>query len=664
MACGCVFDVFNAISNFRGGPSRAEAHTWKETAIAHISSSESTTTTRDLITYSGSLGMYSSEAHAVSEGCPVAGSAMEHAGIVGHCSSEVQGLPQGCCAAESIAEYTASVDPMDRVQEMAEAAHRVLGGCPAAGSAMEHTGGAGRCGSEIHVVPQGCCAAGSVAEYSASVGPMDRAQEMAEVRVGRLPVEGRYYKLPHCLKDHYELPGGEKLGQGYSGSVVLARSRRTGAAYAVKSFKFVGEHAFDHDRLTRELGMYLTMDHPHIARLIAVYESETEISMVMECCEGGELLGRLRRKKVFTEEEAAQVTWQMLLAINYLHSEGVVHRDLKLENFIFEQENGHFLKLIDFGFSEFFPKSAVMKESMGTLHYVAPEVLEQSYSGGSCDMWSLGVIVFSLLAGRLPFGHRQSDVATHRAILRGRFVMQAAQWSHISATGRDFVKRLLVRGPCDRMTAEEAMRHPWLARYSGMGQSVLGGGLTSTPQTLATSEVAEAFLSFSRASRFQQACMQMMAWVLPAKERRLLRGTFLKMDTARKGVFRLPQIDWLLEENSVSKSDREAVRRALAVLDIDQDGDFHYSDFLAVMMARRLTERYCDVVEEVFWSLDVEGRGYLTEEGLWQMLGEEVSRSDLKHAFSALDVDRHNKIRLTDFVDYLCEELADASKPV
>merc|ERR1719265_1112560 len=170
---------------------------------------------------------------------------------------------------------------------------------------------------------------------------------------------------------------------------------RPGQRFAVKTLKIgTGVQNFlkkDHlQQLKGEVENYLSMDHPHIVRLYDVYESKSELHLVMECAGGGELFEHVTKKKRFSEYEASDALRQMLLALNYIHSHGIVHRDVKLENFIFDSKSSGHLKLIDFGFSKMWDQTSgeKMKQSLGTLAYAAPEVLNRSYTS-QCDLWSL-----------------------------------------------------------------------------------------------------------------------------------------------------------------------------------------------------------------------------------------------------------------------------------
>ncbi|CAE8696778.1 unnamed protein product, partial [Polarella glacialis] len=163
-------------------------------------------------------------------------------------------------------------------------------------------------------------------------------------------VSGRYHVLPKRLEDDYALTPTE-LGSGFNGSVLLARCRVSGEKVAVKPFKLFGIAPAQRRLLRNEAEIFLSMDYPQVARLKDVYQDEMELRLVSECLDGGELFDRLATRRTFTERDAASAAYQMLLAVNYVHGKGVVHRDIKLENFLFDKKDGDHLKLIDFGFS-------------------------------------------------------------------------------------------------------------------------------------------------------------------------------------------------------------------------------------------------------------------------------------------------------------------------
>merc|ERR1719453_364537 len=176
--------------------------------------------------------------------------------------------------------------------------------------------------------------------------------------------------------------------------------------------------------------------------------------------DGGELFDRVTEIKRFSERDCADTVWQMLLSLNYIHSHGIVHRDLKLENFLYEKKGGNHIKLIDFGFSKIWDSSLQMNVSCGTLSYVAPEVLDKNYTA-QCDLWSLGVIVFILLAGYMPFSG--AEAVQTRNISEGKYKMKPERWKNVSEDATKFVKALLEVDPKKRLTCQQALDNKWIA---------------------------------------------------------------------------------------------------------------------------------------------------------------------------------------------------------
>ena len=186
---------------------------------------------------------------------------------------------------------------------------------------------------------------------------------------------------------------GPVLGSGISGIVRLVKHRTTQVSYAVKCLDLA---LIDSDeglrQLKEEIYIMCQLDHPNIVRLEEVYESHSEIYLVQEVCKGGELFDRLDEQPDYhyTEAQCARLVKQMLSSVRYIHNKGIIHRDLKLENFLFsELEAGSELKMIDFGLSKHFTFGEVHHEAVGTPYTVAPEVIRGSYDE-RCDVWAIG----------------------------------------------------------------------------------------------------------------------------------------------------------------------------------------------------------------------------------------------------------------------------------
>ncbi|CAE8675259.1 unnamed protein product, partial [Polarella glacialis] len=265
----------------------------------------------------------------------------------------------------------------------------------------------------------------------------------------------------------YQLEPKVVLGTGMSGGVVLAVVKETGAHVAVKTItiELDEEDPTKLEQTKAEVQNQLLMDHPNICRLLEVYEEPGRLLMVMEKLNGPDLYEHLSNKGRYTERDAKDCVRQICSAVAYCHRNGVCHRDLKLENFCLEDKSDNArIKMIDFGLSEAIG-SLPMTDSCGTLYYVAPEVLKGRYNE-KCDAWSLGVLAYILLDGRAPFMGRD-DRATYKLIKSGVLNFPSNRWDNISKEARDFVTCLLQVNPSNRLSAEKALQHPWLATSVG-----------------------------------------------------------------------------------------------------------------------------------------------------------------------------------------------------
>ena len=183
--------------------------------------------------------------------------------------------------------------------------------------------------------------------------------------------------------------------------------------------------------------------------------------LVFRLCTGGELFERIASEEYFSERDAANITKQVLSAINYCHSRNIVHRDLKPENLLLDTggENPR-VTIIDFGTSGVFDPEKRMSQKFGTPYYIAPEVLKRNYDQ-KCDLWSCGVILYILLCGYPPF-NGANDKQIVASVLKGEFSLDEIEWNPISDGAKDLVKRLLTYDPAERISALDALNHSWI----------------------------------------------------------------------------------------------------------------------------------------------------------------------------------------------------------
>lgn len=260
------------------------------------------------------------------------------------------------------------------------------------------------------------------------------------------------------LSRDYELKAAEVLGSGMNGCVSKAIHRDSREPCAVKRLpKSLSAKS--------ELEANKRLQHKHIAKLIEFYEDESHITMMVELCSGGELFDHLDKNGAFPEANAARILRQVLLAVSYMHSQGFVHTDLKLENILYASEGEDSdVKLIDLGLCQRWSGSQFLCKKVGSPGYMAPEVIRGSYTN-KCDLFSIGVIAFTLLSDRTPFGMGEDADRVEERTVRGQYKFGPA-FKGVSDLAKNFIERLLTVDPRTRMSADEALQHPWLESYA------------------------------------------------------------------------------------------------------------------------------------------------------------------------------------------------------
>jgi len=230
-----------------------------------------------------------------------------------------------------------------------------------------------------------------------------------------------------------------------------------------------------------EIKVLKLLNHPNIIHLADTYETSEKIYMIMEVMKGGELFDYVVEKGTLSEEEASVLVRKITSAVAHMHSLNIIHRDLKPENLLLTS-NGPTaeVKLIDFGLAKVMSDSIQARSFLGTRGYLAPEMLQRHTYDKAIDIWALGVIVFVLLCGCLPFDDDSAKIESE-SDARMKFTLRFPRWaSNLSLPAKDLLQRLLAVDPKDRIHADQALRHPWV-----IGRAVTPNNYLQSPSILA-----------------------------------------------------------------------------------------------------------------------------------------------------------------------------------
>ncbi|XAR73961.1 Non-specific serine/threonine protein kinase [Bertholletia excelsa] len=472
-----------------------------------------------------------------------------------------------------------------------------------------------------------------LARRHGSVKPNEAAIPEGEEGEGGVAGLNKTFGFSKHFGGKYEL--GEEVGRGHFGYTCKAKFKKgeiKGREVAVKVIpKAKMTTAIAIEDVRREVKILRALTgHDNLVQFYDAYEDNESVYIVMELCEGGELLDRiLSRGGKYTEDDAKAVLIQILNVVSFFHLQGVVHRDLKPENFLFtsKDENSQ-LKAIDFGLSDFVKPDSKLNDIVGSAYYVAPEVLHRCYST-EADIWSIGVIAYILLCGSRPFWAR-TESGIFRSVLKADPSFDELPWPSLSSDAKDFVKRLLNKDPRKRMTAAQALSHPWIKNSNDI----------KVPLDILIFKLMKTYL---RSSALRKSALRALSKTLTVDELFYLKEQFMLLEPNKNGTISFDNIKAALTKNATDAMKESRVLEFLASFNALQYRRMDFEEFCASALSVHQLEaldRWEQHARRAYELFDKDGNRAIVIEELASELG--VSPSVPVHAVL------HDWIRHTD----------------
>jgi calcium-dependent protein kinase len=399
----------------------------------------------------------------------------------------------------------------------------------------------------------------------------------------------------------------------------------TNKKFAVKIVSKVG---LPSDHLKRKVvesqfKLIRSMDHPSVLKLHDFFEDSCNYYLVMEYVKGGDLLTKLEKTGRLSEKEAAKVMKQLLSALAFMHSHNVIHRDVKCENVLIEENQGQVVvKLIDFDTIIQLSDDKKCVGKYGTVYYMAPEVINGAYNE-KCDIWSAGIVLYSMITKTFPFGGT-CDEAIMRNITTTKINFAGLKIWRASDELINFLQILLDPCPASRISARKACSHPWIMKHSKTSV------IPNSP-------------SFSGSSFALGLSQALKTWalksVVPGKDLAEYHMMFINIDKDLDGVISREDLRGLYENEGI-------VEKIMKIADLDGNGVLEYHEFLSVVVQGDIVRKYSD---KIVAELDKDNSGKVSVNSLVSFL-EYALQEKIKEA----GLCTFSELSDTEILDLIC----------
>lgn len=468
----------------------------------------------------------------------------------------------------------------------------------------------------------------------------------------------------------------DKLGEGAYGFVYKTMHKATKQYLAVKAIK---KTSIDESSFYNETNILKSVDHPNIIRLYETYSDSGFYYMVEEYCAGGDLYDYIKSQKNLSEKKVAIIISQIVLAVNHLHSKNIVHRDLKPENIVFvdtestsvqnhgssaerkykskttsilkkkgnrsiayntELEDIH-IKLIDFGASTYL-KEMKLTQELGTIYYIAPEVFRNNYDE-KCDIWSCGIILYTMLCGHPPFRGSNEVEIKNKILNHSKFDFQEKEWRRASQPAKDLVLRMLNCNPQFRPNALEVLNSHWIK--SNLQNQVKDHYLDLT--------IINNLIKFHASLVLQKAVLSYLTNQMDNSDLKVIKEEFDKIDLNKDGVISREELAFCLTSIYPQQEIQSKVEEIFSQVDFNEDNTISFSEFVTVSAQKEkvLTR---DMLRKAFDIFDLDGNGFITKDELDKTLPATIKDDNTwEELIHEVDKDGDGRINFEEFVNMM-----------